>query len=84
LDRVFKLTYRCHVSAISEHRGTAAGPGKRDIGIREERIGSVAQMMDEAKGLVTAVSVIQLAEENGCISTIMHYYQENYMVMQQM
>jgi hypothetical protein len=61
------------VSANSEQRGTAAGPGKRDIGIREERIRSVAQMMDEAKGLDTTVHVIQLAQENGCIGTITQY-----------
>jgi hypothetical protein len=64
-DRVFKLTSRCHVSAISEHRGTTAGPGKRQhIGIREERIGSILHMMDEAKGLNTVVHVIQLAQDN--------------------
>jgi hypothetical protein len=51
LNRVFKLTSRFHASAITEPRGTAADPGKIDSGAREERMGSVAQIMDEAKGL---------------------------------
>lgn len=67
------MTTRCHVSAISERRGTAAGPGKRDIGLGEERIRSVAQMLDETKGLDTAVHVIQLAQEDWCIRAITHY-----------
>jgi hypothetical protein len=36
-------------------------------------MGSVAQMMDEAKDLDTAIHAIQLAQENWCIQTITHY-----------